>query len=436
MSYPVQPPPIAAAPPASPSGRPPAVTVAAALLWLMAGVGLIYAIATLAVVPGTVSRFREVAGGGSGFTGDNDPEYYVAVVWLGAAIAMALAVIAFALFVVIGLSLRRGSNVARIATLVVCALGLLGGIGSILTVVAQRSGDSVPLSLGGQLSEAYPGGWLGTNTGLSVAQILGYAVVGILVLTAPRAFFRRPAAPTVPQQAYGMPYPGYGAPGVAQAPTGYPAPGLAPPAVGYPGAGHPGSYPATPPSGPSTVPGGYPSTWEPAVPHPPGGYTGGPGYPGVSYEAPAPGSDPGPNSAQTHPATDHSFYARPAGHAPDSPFAPPEPSTPTAAQLPLADPHSPYARPQAQPAAAPAGQPPSGLHEGQGRPATVPADSPQGQTATVPADSPQGQTATAPADSPQGPSAPSSADGSASSAPDRPVSGVEGGTEAQPPTAS
>ena len=192
MSYPVQPQPLAATPPPAPSGRPPTVTFAAGLLWLMAGVGLIYAIATLAIVPGTISRFRDVTGGPlQRFGSDTDPEYYVAVVWLGAAIALALAVIAFALFVVVGLSLRRGSNAARIATLVVCVLGVLGGAAGVLTVAAQRSGESAPLSLGAQLSDAYPGGWIGANAGLSIAQILGYVLVGILVLTAPRAFFRR-----------------------------------------------------------------------------------------------------------------------------------------------------------------------------------------------------------------------------------------------------
>src|SRR5690242_20459136 len=163
MSYPVQPPPITTAPPVSPAGRPPAVTFAAALLWLMAGVGLIYAIATVAIVPGTISRFRDVtaAPASRSFTGENDPEYYVAVVWLGAAIALAVAVIAFALFVVVGLSLRRGSNAARIATLVVSVLGILAGTAAVLILAAERSGDSAPWSLGAQLSDAYPDGWIG-----------------------------------------------------------------------------------------------------------------------------------------------------------------------------------------------------------------------------------------------------------------------------------
>ena len=194
MSYPVQPPPIATAPPVSPSGRPPAVTFAAALLWLMAGVGLIYAIATVAIVPGTIDRFRDVTAApvSGSFTGDNDPEYYVAVVWLGAAIALALAVIAFALFVVVGLSLRRGSNAARIGAWVVSGLGILAGAVSAVAVIVQRRGVQTPGTLGTALANAYPSGWIGLNVALALAQVVAYVVVAVLLAVSPGGFFRRP----------------------------------------------------------------------------------------------------------------------------------------------------------------------------------------------------------------------------------------------------
>src|SRR4051812_50041002 len=105
MSSPLHPSPAGTAPPEpQPSGRPGVVTAASSLLWAMAAAGLIYAIVTLAVVPGVVHRFR-----GTVSTGD-DPETYVTVVWLGAALALAVAVILFALYVVLGVALRRGSN--------------------------------------------------------------------------------------------------------------------------------------------------------------------------------------------------------------------------------------------------------------------------------------------------------------------------------------
>jgi hypothetical protein len=235
MSYSVQPPPVAVPPVLSPAGRPPVVTAAAALLWAMAAAGLAYAISTLAIVPGTVDRFRGVA------TGD-EPETYVAVVWLGAAIGLAIAVILVALYVVLGIALRRGSNAGRITTLVVCGLGVLTGAASALIVAGQRSGDSVAGSMGGQLSSAYPDGWIGTNAGLAVAQAIGYAVVGALVLAAPKAFFRRAGAsdPAGQQQsAAWLRLAGSGRPaaGLRPAGSGRPAAGLRPAGSGRPAAG-------------------------------------------------------------------------------------------------------------------------------------------------------------------------------------------------------
>ncbi|MDY7085933.1 MAG: hypothetical protein SYR96_12585 [Actinomycetota bacterium] len=348
MSYPaVQPPPAATVSPPSPAGRPPTVAFAAALLWLMAGVGLVYAIATLAIVPGTIDRFRDVTGDPQVFQrfGDNsDPEYYVAVVWLGAAVALALAVIAFALFVVVGLSLRRGSNMARITTLVVCVLGILGGGGAVLTLAAQQSGDADPSSLGSQLSGAYPGGWIGTNAALAVAQVLGYTLVGILILTAPRAFFRRPATP-----AFGASLPAFG-PG---RPVGYPAAVSGGYLAGYPGAGSVGHPPpGAPPGAPaSATPGGTQPMWDPAGPHHswdprplPGSPQPASGHPGAAYPGYGPAGYPAPGYAQPSPHV--SPYARPADQARDAAFASQAPAAPSMPATPPPDPDSPYARPQ------------------------------------------------------------------------------------------
>ncbi|GID32609.1 hypothetical protein Abr02nite_75920 [Paractinoplanes brasiliensis] len=320
---------------------------AAALLWLMAGVGLVYAIATLAIVPGTVDRFRDVTGNPQAFQrfGDNsDPEYYVAVVWLGAAVALALAVIAFALFVVVGLSLRRGSNTARITTLVVCVLGILGGGAAVLTLAAQQSGDADPSSLGSQLSDAYPGGWIGTNAALAVAQILGYTLVGILVLTAPRAFFRRPATP-----AFGASLPAFGPGrpvGYPAAPAGYPAAASGGYPAGHPGAGSVGHLPPVfPPGAPaSAMPGGAQPMWDPAGPQHPWDPQPASGHPGAAYPGYGPAGYPAPGYAQ--PAPDASPYARPADQAPDAAFASQAPAAPPMPATPPPDPDSPYARPQ------------------------------------------------------------------------------------------
>lgn len=204
MSYPTLPPPVAATPPfAQRSGRPAVVAAAAALLWVMAAAGLIYAIVTLVVVPGVVSDFTGAAGS------QDLTDTYTTVIWLGAAIAMALSVIIFALYVVLGLALRRGSNAARIAALAFCVLGAIAGGVSALIVVLEDDGTRVAGSVGAALADAYPGGWISANIGLSVAQIIGYVIVGILLLSAPKAFFMKTVPVAPPAYGYGPFNPGY-----------------------------------------------------------------------------------------------------------------------------------------------------------------------------------------------------------------------------------
>ena len=60
MSYPVPQQPVAAPPPPATTGRPAVVAAPAVRLGVMATTGLIYAITTLAIVPGTVRRFQVV----------------------------------------------------------------------------------------------------------------------------------------------------------------------------------------------------------------------------------------------------------------------------------------------------------------------------------------------------------------------------------------
>ncbi len=229
MSYPVQPSAFAEAmpPPAVPSGRPGTVTAASILLWVMAAVGLVYAIVTLTVVPGAVDRVRVTA---STTTADS----LIDVVWLGAAVATVLAVVLFALYVVLGIALRQGNNAARIATLVICALGFMAGCASAATVGIERSGNAVAGSAGERLTGAYPGGWVGLNVGLSAAQMLAYVVVAILLLISPRAFFGRPIGQPVP--------PPYGTPGPGYPQFGQPAPGYGQHGYGPPGYGPPSGY--------------------------------------------------------------------------------------------------------------------------------------------------------------------------------------------------
>jgi len=302
MSYAMQPPAVAPAPTSAPR-RPVSVASASALLILMAVVGLGYAIATLAIAPGTVDRFRAAAVGGSSV----DVDGFVTVVWIGAALSAVLAVILFALYVVLALGLRRGSNAARIATWVVAGLGLLAGCATTGTVAVERSGDPLQGSLSAALSDAYPGSWIPLNVALAVAQMLGYVLVGVLLLASPGPFFGRAPKPLPPDP---FAAPGYGAPGVA---PGYGASGAAP-TYGAPG-GAPG-YGAPGGSAPTYgAPGGYPAAPDGYGPPPTGGYSAppmggfGPPYPAA---APPPAGSPGvPPAGPGQPGPDDEYWSRP-----------------------------------------------------------------------------------------------------------------------------
>ena len=318
MSYAIQPPVTAAPPPVPAPGprRPAPVTLAAAVLTLMALVGFAYAIATISTAPGTVSRFRAAAVGAA----STDIDGYVSVIWIGAAIGTVLAVILFALYIVLALGLRRGSNASRIATWVVCGLGLLAGCGSMTTVLLERSGDGDPQSLGAALSDAYPSSWIGLNLSLAIAQMVGYVIVALLLLAARGAWFGRgPAAPS------GLQQPGYAAPGYIT--PGYAAPGYGPPGPGAPpGYGAPGSgYSYGAPYGP-----GYPPA--PAPGYPPVADQG--FQPGAGQEwAPGPsqGGQPGQAAGPASPATPPQQPGQPFGMPPIQPGSAPgqPPATPS-----------------------------------------------------------------------------------------------------------
>jgi hypothetical protein len=173
-----------------PRRRPVPVTVAGALLGVMGLAGLAYGVATLSVTPGVVGRFRAAAAGAD----PTDVDGFVTVLWVAAALGTVLAVILFALYVVLALGLRRGSNPARIGAWVVSGLGVLAGCGATVVVLVQRRGVETPGTLGTALADAYPNGWIGLNIAVAVAQMAGYVAVAGLLVISPGAFFRRTEA--------------------------------------------------------------------------------------------------------------------------------------------------------------------------------------------------------------------------------------------------
>ena len=174
--------------------RPVAVRLAAALLGVMGLAGLAYGLTTLGITPGVVGRFRAAAAGAD----PADVDGFVTLLWVAAGVAAALAVILFALYVVLALALRRGSTAARIGAWVVCGVGVVAGCGSTVAVLVQRRGVATPGTLGTALTDAYPNGWIGLNLALAVAQMAGYVAVAVLLVVSPRAFFRRTGGPARP----------------------------------------------------------------------------------------------------------------------------------------------------------------------------------------------------------------------------------------------
>ncbi|WP_433827928.1 hypothetical protein ACQP2E_00485 [Actinoplanes sp. CA-015351] len=279
------------------------MTTAVALLWTMAVAGFAYAVGMVAVTPGTVGRFRDATSGSE--VADN----YVAVIWLGSAIGAVVALLIVALFTVLGVGLRRGSRLARWITLGVCVLGVIGGCGAVAAIGGQQSGDAVPGSLGAALNDAYPGGWIGLNAAVAVAQVIAYILVAFLLLLAPRAFFGGAGAAAGEGGGPAAGNPGWGIPAGAQA--GGVAWGAPAPANPYWGPGPSGGYPTAAPGTPGVNPGGG---------TPPGGFGYGnppvypPSDPAVTtspWAAPQ-STDQYPQSDQSSSEADQNFVRPPA----------------------------------------------------------------------------------------------------------------------------
>lgn len=367
MSYPVPPAPV---PPFADGGtgaaprRPLPVQFAAILLVLMALAGLGYAITTLAVTPGVVDRFR--SGAGDGPTTEIDG--YVTVVWLFAALGTVLAVILFALYVVLALGLRRGSHGMRIATWVICGLGILFGCGAIVATAVQRSGSATPGTLNAALVDAYPSAWITANVGLAIAQVVGYLVVALLLFLSPGEFFGRSA------QAGNSGAPGAVGPYVTLPTYGSAnQPGVAPPSA-FGAAQQAGAQLPYATASPSYVPSPFATPSAPA---------------GSQFAAPS--APAGPSQFAVPPAPAGSQFAAPSGPVGPSQFAPPSASAgPSQFGVPPAAPGpSPFAVPPA-PAGPPPPATPAGPPSSAGQPSfpAPPAASPSVAASPVPAGPP------------------------------------------------
>ncbi|MEH1056957.1 hypothetical protein V6U89_17360 [Micromonospora sp. CPCC 206171] len=191
MSYPDQ----------APARRPAAVTLAAAVLGLMALAAGAYAVAALLALGGTVDRLRSAAAGTS--ADPDDVDGVVTLLRVTTILSAVLTVLVGLLLVGLAAGLLAGRRGARVATWVVAGLGLLCGCCGLAALVGQRAGpvrtdEQSTAELLGLLGDAYPSWWLPLNAALSVGQVLGYLVVAVLLaLPAANGWFGR-ARPTPP----------------------------------------------------------------------------------------------------------------------------------------------------------------------------------------------------------------------------------------------
>ncbi|MFI7607004.1 hypothetical protein ACIBTV_17940 [Micromonospora sp. NPDC049366] len=190
--------------PAQVTRRPAVVAAATAVLLLMAVAALAYAVAGLVVLGGTVDRFRSAAAGTGAGTGDIGD--VVTLLRLSGVLSAVVSLLAGALLAVLALGLSGGRAGARVATWVVCGLGLLCGCCGLAVLVGERAAplrlaadEQATSQLFGLAGDAHPSWWIPLTGGLSVGQALGYFVVAILLAwPSASSWFRRPTPPTAP----------------------------------------------------------------------------------------------------------------------------------------------------------------------------------------------------------------------------------------------
>ncbi|MEU5939114.1 hypothetical protein ABZ807_07965 [Micromonospora sp. NPDC047548] len=194
--------------------RPAAVTLAAAVLGLMALAAGAYAVVALLALGGTADRLRSAAAGTT--AGPDDVDGVVALLRVVTILSAVLTVLVGLLLLGLAAGLLAGRRGARVATWVVAGLGLLCGCCGLAALVGQRASplrtDQTTAELLGLLGDAYPSWWIPVNAALSVGQALGYLVVAVLLaLPAANGWFGR-ARPAPPPPPYGpnSPPPSYG----------------------------------------------------------------------------------------------------------------------------------------------------------------------------------------------------------------------------------
>ncbi|SNT65013.1 hypothetical protein SAMN05421812_11988 [Asanoa hainanensis] len=200
MSYPAQ---VLPQQPVTDRRRPPGtVRAAAGVLVVMAVGGVFYGGIGLVLMPGIVERFQDLAPAAGVSAEDiNGGTTLLRGVPIAAAFVGVVSALLLAGLVV---GLLRGVRAVRVATFVVCGLGLLGGILATVFGFVQRLNSFGDDTLLGALNEAHPGWWPWTSAVLSLLQVVGYFVVTLLLISPPANEYFRPA-PSLPPGPTGAP---------------------------------------------------------------------------------------------------------------------------------------------------------------------------------------------------------------------------------------
>lgn len=175
----------------APATRTPGTVAFAATLMIVMGVAGILAAALHLLL--TVEGLGDFASEARRLGGDPALAERVEAGIRTAAIAgVVLSAVAGVLLVSLAVGVRSGLRGAHVATWVLCALGLCGGLGSAAAGVLQRDLGSTDPGVAGVLAASatvYPGWWAAAGIGLAVAQVVGYFLVAAFLAV------RRPDVP-------------------------------------------------------------------------------------------------------------------------------------------------------------------------------------------------------------------------------------------------
>lgn len=179
--------------PVEPRRRPATVTTAAALMVVMALLGLAGAVVTLVTVNGVLADFRADARGAA----PGQVNGLAVLLRTYSILAAVLGIVGALLLTGLAVGNLRGVRGARVATWALCGLGLaVGGcgvVGVLLSgVVRLDSATNTDAVVAQALRSAYPDWWLSVNAAMAGGQALGYiAVAALLTLPGAAVYFRR-----------------------------------------------------------------------------------------------------------------------------------------------------------------------------------------------------------------------------------------------------